>query len=401
MSSLRCACSILAVVCALSASATWSRTIHSGGSVASKPAALRHDTGDAAGVATCPTCPRAIGAHTSQASHPGSANSLPSQGTQTHAVSAPLQLSLTIDDGTEFVQLGKVVSYRVDLRNEGATAVSAVPVTFALSSGFDGAATQWHCDGANIVCQQDPGNPLRYSVSLPSNGVATWRIDVPVLGTTTESDVTFSAAANGDTPVLDVNTLVVLRDGFEGTAVQPVLDSGFELSLGNNGPWLSTSTSFGTSLCDVAYCGNGGGSAGPHGGNVWVWFGGTNQAETGTASQVLTIPAGGPRHLNFWLRAGLVADGSATLGVSVDGVEVAEFHEPESDEAGYTQRSVDISAYADGASHKIEFRYTKPATSGSSNFSVDDVTIDAAPAPAVAPTSVMRSAGDSAQRRSR
>lgn len=376
MSTRRCVCRILAAVCALSAPAAWSQITPSDGSVETRPASE-------SGVAS------AAGINPSALRH--------------DTVSAPLQLALTIDDGTHFAQLGKVVSYRVDLRNGGATAVSAMPVTFALSSGFDGAAAEWHCDGANVVCQQDPGNPLRYSVSLPPNGVATWRIAIPVIGTSTDSEVTFSVAADGGTPVLDVNTLVVFRDGFEGTAaqpVQPVLDSGFELSLNGNGPWASTSTGFGTSLCDVASCG-GGGSAGPHGGRVWVWFGGTASAETGTVSQVVTIPAGGPRYLNFWFRAGLVADGSARLGVSVDGVEVAEFHEPESNEADYTQRSVDISAYADGAGHKIEFRYTKPATSGISNFSVDDVTVDAAPAAADAPTPGRHSSGASAEQRRR
>lgn len=63
---------------------------------------------------------------------------------------------------------------------------------------------------------------------------------------------------------------------------------------------------------------------------------------------------------------------------------MASYPEPAEAEAGYTQRSVDVSAYADDAAHTIEFRYVETAGIAS-NYSLDDVTIDAAQPPLRAP----------------
>ncbi|MBO9662663.1 hypothetical protein [Dokdonella sp.] len=170
----------------------------------------------------------------------------------------------------------------------------------------------------------------------------------------------------------------IFKDGFDGAPpLNPVLDSGFEQSLGGSGPWASTSTNFGVALCSISMCGDGGGSAGAHSGSAWAWFGGAEEAaEESTVSQSVTIPAGGPQYLNFWLWIGAVNGSDSVLTVSVDGTEVASYPEPPEAEAGYTQRSVDISAYADGAAHTIEFRYSETAGI-MSNYSLDDVTIDA------------------------
>jgi uncharacterized membrane protein len=172
----------------------------------------------------------------------------------------------------------------------------------------------------------------------------------------------------------------IFADGFDGApAENPVQDSSFEASISGSGPWASTSDTFGTALCTVATCGDGGGTAGPHTGSAWAWFGGVPAAEDATVSQSITIPAGGPAYLNFWLWIGAVNGGTSTMDVSVDGTVVASFPEPVDAEAGYTQRGVDIGAYADGAAHTIEFHYVE--TDGlASNYHLDDVTIDNAPA---------------------
>jgi hypothetical protein len=62
--------------------------------------------------------------------------------------------------------------------------------------------------------------------------------------------------------------------------------------------------------------------------------------------------------------------------VRVDSTVVASCREPAGPEAGYTLRSVDVSAFADGASHTIMFDYDSAGTQ--SNYSVDDVTLDCA-----------------------
>ncbi|HEY0230341.1 MAG TPA: hypothetical protein VGC55_03730, partial [Dokdonella sp.] len=179
----------------------------------------------------------------------------------------------------------------------------------------------------------------------------------------------------------------IFADGFDGAAAQnPVPDSSFEGSISGSGPWDSTSTNFGTALCTADVCSTGGDTAGANTGSAWAWFGGIAAAEDASVSQSVTIPSGGPSYLNFWLWIGAVNGGTSNLDVSVDGTVVASFPEPVDADAGYVQRGVDIGAYADDAAHTIEFHYTE--TDGiASNYSLDDVTIDAAPPAAQGPAS--------------
>jgi len=193
----------------------------------------------------------------------------------------------------------------------------------------------------------------------------------------------------------------IFANGFDGAPPNPVQDSSFEDSIGGSGPWNSTSDNFGTALCTIDACGDGGGSAGPNTGIAWAWFGGIDVAEDATVSQSVTIPSG-PAYLNFWLWIGVVNGGTSNLDVSVDGDIVTSFPEPVGADAGYVQYSVDIGAYADDAAHTIEFHYTE--TDGLlSTYSLDDVTIDAAPPTAHAPAShpARPHASANAQRRRR
>jgi len=66
----------------------------------------------------------------------------------------------------------------------------------------------------------------------------------------------------------------------------------------------------------------------------------------------------------------------AVLRVKVDGATVRTFDEPASAESTYVARTVDVSSFANGASHVIQFEYVNPGGSGKSNFVVDDLTID-------------------------
>lgn len=208
------------------------------------------------------------------------------------------------------------------------------------------------------------------SICIASNDAATPVITVPVTLTVTAADLIFA-------------------DGFEGVATcdaasQLLLDPSFEASLDGSGPWDSTSTNFGTALCDDASCGSGNGTATARTGTVWAWFGGTADPETATASQAVVIPAG-TRFLNFylWIGSATGGAGATNMDVNVDGTSVVSYPEPAVAEAGYTLRSIDMSAFADGASHTIEFNYV--ATGTSSNYSVDDVTLDCAAGSPVAP----------------
>lgn len=158
---------------------------------------------------------------------------------------------------------------------------------------------------------------------------------------------------------------------------QPLLDPGLEGSA-----WTSTSQRFGTALCTTGTCSDATDptTVGPRAGSGWAWFGGTltgQHAEVSTISQSVVIPTGDPRHLNFFLRRGFTSDPfNAVLEVRVDNQLQRSFDEPASAEASYVVRSVDLSAFANGASHTIEFRYTNLDGSGKSNFNLDDITLD-------------------------
>jgi hypothetical protein len=64
------------------------------------------------------------------------------------------------------------------------------------------------------------------------------------------------------------------------------------------------------------------------------------------------------------------------LRVKVDGAIVRSFDEPASAEGGYVARSVDLGAFANGASHVVQFEYVNPSGSGKSSFVIDDLGID-------------------------
>lgn len=187
-------------------------------------------------------------------------------------------------------------------------------------------------------------------------------------------------------PVAPVVNL--FNDGFEGSSTPPptctplqlLSDSGLEATnpgTGANPFWASTSQGFGSAICTTTICPDDAGTALPRAGSAWAWFGGIAAAETSTLSQSVVIPAGVPRHLNFFLRRGFVsAPFDAELRVKIDGTTVRTLDEPAIAEPGYLGRTVDLSAFANGASHSIQFEYVNPSGSGKSNFVVDDITIE-------------------------
>ncbi|MBN8727302.1 MAG: hypothetical protein J0H15_06295 [Xanthomonadales bacterium] len=128
----------------------------------------------------------------------------------------PPELALTIDDGRDHARYGQVVDYIVELRNDGGTA-RGIELRFSLSAGFDGEHALWTCigGGSGAACKQDAADPLRFIVTLPPERVLTWLASVPVRPDATAATVEFGVGASGAKPVLDVNTLVVLRSGFD------------------------------------------------------------------------------------------------------------------------------------------------------------------------------------------
>jgi hypothetical protein len=146
------------------------------------------------------------------------------------------------------------------------------------------------------------------------------------------------------------------------------------------GTWTETSTNFGTPVCDVASCGTGGGT-GPASGIFWAWFGGyPNGTEIATASQSVTIPNGGMALLEFDFEIPVCDTPFDYFEVHMDGNPV--FYDDGSSflcgQIGYTHQIVDVTAYANGGAHNLEFYgYTEAFFFGPTNFMVDNVELNA------------------------
>jgi hypothetical protein len=156
---------------------------------------------------------------------------------------------------------------------------------------------------------------------------------------------------------------------------QVIQDPSFEGGT-PNAFWSEESTNFGTPLCDVASCGNGGGTTGPRTGDWWAWFGGTASAEDGAVQQTVNIPAGGAT-LQFYLWIGAHSGNGTTdyIRALVNGVEVFRATDATTTyDAGYTLVSVDVSAQA-GSNRIVRLEEHNDAGSAVFNASVDDVTL--------------------------
>lgn len=166
-----------------------------------------------------------------------------------------------------------------------------------------------------------------------------------------------------------------------------IVDGGFETGGIPNANWdPETSTNFGTSLCDTSICSTNGGLTAPNGGTHWLWFGGGTggAAEDSTLGQTVTITNGAVATLTFQMKIQQVTTPfTDAMRVRVDGNIIQTFTEPAVGEGVYTLRSIDLSAFADGAAHQILFDFT--SIDGATNFLIDDVALNvctSAPAPA-------------------
>lgn len=228
-------------------------------------------------------------------------------------------------------------------------------------------------DPTSLDAKLFPDEQVTQTLTIDNVGFAdlTWVI-TEVEGTVAVIQPTLGAEAEGrgaerlgpTTPVQGGNS-----GGLLAPQVDVIEDGGFEDGTPNSF-WNEFSSTFGTPLCDLVSCGG----PNPHGGDWHVWFGGTNGAETGFVDQDVTIPVGSAE-LSFWLLMGGTNPGF--LNVEIDDNIV--FNVDETDGGSYTvytQVTVDVSAYADGGVHNVEF-YSEKTAGTIINFFVDDVVLDA------------------------
>ena len=168
-----------------------------------------------------------------------------------------------------------------------------------------------------------------------------------------------------------------------------LLDGSFEAATGNpaNSPfWVEADSLAGSPLCTVATC-TPGAEIAPRTGSAWAWFGGFADAgHTGSVAQLVTIPVGSVA-LSYWYRnSSVTAPFDAVLLVQVDGTTVKTHTESAVADPAYSKQVVDLSAFADGASHILSFSYAN-GTDGVNNMVVDDVGLSRGSAPhTAAPT---------------
>jgi hypothetical protein len=171
--------------------------------------------------------------------------------------------------------------------------------------------------------------------------------------------------------------------GGSGQCTNLIVDGGFEAGI-LGGTWTESSTTFGSPVCSVAMCGAGTGS-GPHGGVYWVWLGGVDTDETAFVSQNIVIPRG-TATLRFWLEIPTCSSFNyATLLINIDGGNNIIYSADSSDArcglTGYVQHVHDVSAFADGGTHRLQIigTFLGGTTADITSFMIDDVRLDHCP----------------------
>ena len=264
-------------------------------------------------------------------------------------------------------------------------------------SGTDGGSTSgsWGQSQINLIGVAAPGDTVRLRFDFGVDGcggLIGWYVDdvtvytcsgetPPVCGDGVLDPGETCDDGNGDSGDGCSSTCQVESGWNCSDPVPPasganvVNDGSFEAGA-FGGTWTEFSATFGTPVCDVGTCGTGTGT-GPSDGAFWTWFGGIAAAEQGSMTQSVTIPATAT-DLTFDLEQ-IVCDSAADfMEVTIDGTQVflTDGTSPLCGTLGYSSQSVDITAFADGGLHTLEFNSEIFGTNGAgSNFFVDNVVI--------------------------
>lgn len=275
---------------------------------------------------------------------------LPVQGATITAYSAnspdqPVRITTTAADGTYLLTL-RPGSYRLTVAAEGMIEQEVwltLPASQTTVQNFDLLSDHpcLQAESSSFQVELQTGESTTHSISLSNQG---WQ----------------------ETPFS-----IVKR-----TLHQPPLlaDGGFELGNSSSSPWRQYSLLFGTPLCSVSTCG-GYGSALPHSGQWWAWFGGASKTEEGWLEQSFRLPAG-KGFLRFYLQVKGCGNPADFIQILVDENEiwrqnVSGIHCWQTD---YRRHEVDLSAFADGNSHNLKI-YSQQTTSATTNFFLDDLTL--------------------------
>lgn len=176
----------------------------------------------------------------------------------------------------------------------------------------------------------------------------------------------------------------------------PVADGGFEAGSPNPS-WSESSLRFPSVICTPSTCG----IAGARTGSAWAFLGGSvSLPEIGAVQQSVVLqPTVSTLRFALWVPEAS-GNGTDRLRVLVDGTtEVFSIGEGETKyRAGYRTVEVNLSGFADGASHVVRLEAITTGLPRNTNFFVDDVSIETCSAisdqPEIAITDVSVPEGD-------
>ena len=162
-------------------------------------------------------------------------------------------------------------------------------------------------------------------------------------------------------------------------ATAQITDGSFEDGIGA-GTWNEASANFGTPLCTLDACGNGGGGAIARTGEVFAWFGGSgSETEIASVDQDANITSGSTANLLVYVKIPAVGDGTTGnyMKAFVDGTEVGMVTAADSSAyAEYALWSVPIDPYADGAVHNIKIEAKENGGGVVFNILADDIALE-------------------------
>ncbi|MEP7041778.1 MAG: hypothetical protein ABI843_01875 [Dokdonella sp.] len=296
----------------------------------------------------------------------------------------------------------------VDQTSIDATAATGASTAAALAIGNTGSADlTWNIDTADAATCATPATTPWISFAPSSGTVATGANDTSVAITLDAASLAAGSYSTNicvhsndtTTPVVAVAVTftvtadpndTIFKDGFEAVAggvcepAQLLQDPSFEAteSSGGANPFWDSVTTQGES----AFWGEDGGALHIRTGLFVTWLGGydadTLDPETHDASQAVVIPVGSSRYFNYWRWIDRPGNGVNTVTFTVDGDVVAtEDVSALGVDADWVQQSIDISTYADGASHTIKFTYDHSGGTTDWDYYLDDATIDCTQSP--------------------
>lgn len=224
------------------------------------------------------------------------------------------------------------------------------------------------------------------SISLGSGAVipasGSCQVQVDVSAATAGSYVNTLAAGAlqtdlGASATAATATLTV-TDGGSACPAQLIEDTSFEATTadgGSNPFWNSTTTQGDSTFWSIA------GGATVRTGSWAAWFGGygTVTSETHEFSQTVTIPDAGGATLKYWRNIARTGANTNTVTFSVDGTVLRTENLVTLGTSGWTEQSLDLSAYADGQPHLIKVSYTHSGGGQDANYFLDDITLDCSP----------------------